>query len=96
MQGIFQLVEGKLSPSLLPFNVLQQTILQIQTILHTKYPGFHLGITSPREIQFLYQRESTKLYVTVKFPVSPYRKPLSLFKILSYPLPLNNTADHAT
>ena len=36
------------------------------------------------------------MYVTVKFPVSPYRKPLSLFKILSYPVPLNNTADHAT
>ena len=37
-------------------------------------------------------RHDSKLYVTVKFPVSPHSKPLSL----SYSVPVNDTSDHAT
>lgn len=35
---------------------------------------------------FLYARNGTKLYVTVKFPVSNFEKPLQLFKVISVPI----------
>ena len=38
-------------------------------------------------------RHDSKLYVTVKFPMSSHSRPLSLFKVLSYPV---HTSDHAT
>ena len=100
VSGIYDLVEGRLSPSLLPVEVLQQAMNEIQTLVHMKYSGFYLTAHKPNQIyenaKFVYMRHDSKLYVTVKFPMSPHSKPLSLYKVLSYAVPLNDTSDHAT
>ena len=41
--GVADLVNGKLSPLLLPQEALNSTINDIQQILNSKYPGFHLN-----------------------------------------------------
>ena len=100
INGVYDLVEGRLSPSLIPVTVLQQAMNEIQTLMHMKYPGFHLIKHKPSKIyenaKFVYMRHDSKLYVTVKFPMSSHAKPLSLFKVLWYPVPVNDTSDHAT
>ena len=76
------------------------TMSDIQNILHDKYYGFHLVFTKPddvyKNVESLYTRKGSKLYISVKFPISPYNKPLSLFKVLSFPVSINDTAKHAT
>ena len=48
--GVADLVNGKLSPLLLPQEALNSTINDIQQILNSKYPGFHLNQASPYDI----------------------------------------------
>lgn len=41
-------------------------------------------------------RNDTKLFISVKFPISPFAEPLTMFKILNFPVPINETSNHAT
>lgn len=98
--GIHDLVNGRLSPFLLPEHVVGDTLSDIQTILSTKFIEFQLSITNVKNVYsscpFLYARNGTKLYITIKLPVSYYAKPLQSFEVLSFPVPINETAEHAT
>ena len=100
LEGIFDLVEGKLSPHLIPQNTMSKCIYDIQKILKDKFHGFHLIFTNPndiyRQVESFYSRNGARLYISVKFPISPFKKPLSLFKVASFPVPLNDTSSHAT
>ena len=98
--GVTDLVNGKLSPLLLPQSVLNSTIVDIQTILHRKYTGFHLNQASPASIyadsNFLYSRNGKNLYITIKLPISHFQEPLHVFNVISLPVPVNSTSKHAT
>ncbi|KAL4225411.1 hypothetical protein ACF0H5_016101 [Mactra antiquata] len=98
--GINDLVEGKLSPKLIPANTMSKTVKDIQQILNDKFQGFHLVYTDISEIyknvQSLYNRKGSKLYIALKFPISPFQKPLTLFNVLSFPVPVNDSTNHAT
>ena len=98
--GIIDLVNGKLSPLLIPHDVLTSTINDIQTMIQTKFTGFHLSITDVNDVyrncDFLFARNNTKLYVTLKLPISNFDKPVTVYQIMSVPLPINSTSDHAT
>lgn len=100
IQGVFELVEGKLSPHLITPNTIRKTLIDIEGILRDKFSYFHLILTDPEDIykkvQTFYTRNGAKLYISLKFPVSPFAQPLTLFKILSFPVPLNQTSNHAT
>ena len=97
--GITNLVNGKLSPLLLPQSSLESTLTEIQKILDLKYPGFHVSQT-PANIytssNFLYVRNGTKLYLTIKIPISHFKEPLTVYKIMSLPIPINSSSAHAT
>lgn len=98
--GIFDLLNGKLTPLLLPTSVLESTLTDIKSLLVSKYHGFHLNLKSVQDVysqsKFLAARNGTKLYVTLKIPVSSFEKPLTVFKIASLPVPINETSAHAT
>ena len=97
--GIIDLVNGKLSPLILPKTVLDSTLTDIQNILTTKYSGFYLTQTSTEiyaSSNFLFARNGTKLYLTVKLPISHYKEALTVYKITSLPVPINSTAAHGT
>ena len=99
LKGTYDLVEGKLSPYLIPVSVMQKTIEDIHDTLQKKFNGHHLVYNHPDEIykhcQSLHTRQGLT-YISVKFPISPFRQPLSLYKILSFPVPVNSSSDHAT
>lgn len=97
--GVTYLVNGKLSPLLIPYETMQSTINDISTLVHAKFSGFHLSVTDAKfsyNTKFVYARNKTKLYVTVKFPISNFQKPLTRYKIISVPVPVNSTSEHAT
>ena len=97
--GLFDLVEGKLSPHLIPQSLMHHTMTEISKTLITKYKGYSLVFNHPdevyRNVDTIFARQKNTLFVSVKFPVSSFNKPLSLFKILSFPVPINSTANHA-
>ena len=43
-------------------------------------------------------RNKHSLYIIVKFPITSHREPLQLdlYNVISYPVPINSTASHAT
>lgn len=98
--AIENLVQGKLSPFLLPETILEHTINQIERKLAQTYNRFHLIYNHPaqyyKEADFMYARHGSSLYVTVRFPISSHRYPLTLYQILSLPIPINSTSNHAS
>ena len=100
LMGLFDLDKGKLSPHLIPQSLMHHTMTEISKTLTIKYNGYSLVFNHPdevyRNVDTNFARQKNTLFVSVKFQVSSFNKPLSLFKILSFPVPINNTANHAT
>ena len=44
----------------------------------------------------IFARQGSSLYVSVKFPSLPFRQPLELFRVKSFPIPVNDSTNHAT
>ena len=65
IQCVFELVEGKLLPHLIPPNTLSECINDIQDILRNKFQEFYLILTNPNDIyknvNTFYTRNNTKL-----------------------------------
>lgn len=98
--GIASLVDGDLSPLLIPQDVMYSVLNDVQAMLLTKFAGFHLSVTKTKDVynscKFLFARNGTKLYVTLKLPISNFAKPLTMYKVLSVPVPVNATSEHGT
>lgn len=98
--GVLDLLNGKLSPLLIKETDIQETLSNIKSLLLTKYNGFHLAVYSIADVysdcKFLFARNGTKLYITIKFPISYFETPLKMFEILSVPVPIKSTSKHAT
>ena len=98
--GIIDLVKGKLSPLILPPELLQNTIKEIQALLNSKYPEFYVTHTPVDQMykyeNFLYARYNNSLFITIKLPISAHKSNLKLFDVKSFPVPINNTSPQAT
>lgn len=98
--GVYALVNGQLSPLLIPQHVMESTLQDIKLLLQTKFNGFHLTLSTVQEVysdcKYLFARNGTNLYVTIKLPISYFEKPLTMYKIISAPVPVNSTSSHAT
>ena len=98
--GIIDLVKGRLSPLILQPELLKRTISNIQKLLNSKYPGFHVSHTPIKQPytsnQFLLARQNNTLFMTIKLPISAQKDALKLFDVLSFPVPINTTSEHAT
>lgn len=98
--AVHSLVEGRISPLLLPKHTLTQALHKVQRILTDSYPGFYLTQFHPSfyytNSNFMFIRNHSILYLTLRFPVSSHTDPLRLYKVLSLPVLVNNTFKHAT
>ncbi|KAK3088640.1 hypothetical protein FSP39_021771 [Pinctada imbricata] len=98
--GVHDLVKGKLSPFLLSPHAIRTSINQVQNIIDAKFSLFNIIHKDPTyyysHADFLYTRLHSKLYITLKIPISPFKHPLSLYQIYSFPVPVNSTSTHAT
>ncbi|XP_069107346.1 uncharacterized protein, partial [Argopecten irradians] len=98
--AIHELAKGKLSLFIISPKIIKATLKQIQSIMSSKYPGFHIIHLNPLHYysfaDFLYVRHHSTLYILLKVPISPFAQPLLLFKTYSFPVPINATSTHAT
>ena len=98
--GVIDLAEGKLSPLLIEPKTLKSAIHDIRKLLKRNYPGFDLASNNIQDVysagNFLFARNHSNIYVTVKLPLTYRPKPLVLHKITSVPVPINETSSHST
>ena len=98
--GIHDLVKGKLSPFLLSPHVLQSSLRQVQDIITTKFPQFHISHKDPLYYyshgDFLFTRHHSHLFLTLKIPISSFLQPIAMYKLYSFPVPINSSSQHAT
>ena len=97
--GVLSLFKGSISPSIIPISILQNVINNIQNILlASKTPYFlvekHVDFYYSKATFYFFRHAST-LFITVNFPISSFSKPMKLYKILSFPFPINNST-HAS
>lgn len=99
-QSISTLIDGKLSPELISASVIKNTIQEISKILSEEYSNFYLTIKDPEYYythgHFAFGRHFGAIYVTLKFPLSHEKLPLNLYQVISMPIPVNGTSNHAT
>lgn len=69
-------------------------------MLRTSHKGFYLTHTNPTYYnshgKFLYARNNTHVYLSVKFPISTHKAPMQLYEVTSLPVPINISSSHAT
>ncbi|KAK3104775.1 hypothetical protein FSP39_009897 [Pinctada imbricata] len=98
--SVHDLVKGKLSPFLLKPNTIEHSLKQIQSILDTKFPDFVVIHKDPLYYysfaDFLYTRLHSTMYIILKVPISPMSQPLELYRVFSFPVPVNESSSHAT
>lgn len=98
--SIHDLIKGKLSPFLLTPHVIKSSLNQIQSIIDQKYPQFNIIHKDPLYYfsfgDFLYARTHSTLFLTLKIPISPFKQPLLLYRVYSFPVPINSSTSHAT
>ncbi|KAK3099326.1 hypothetical protein FSP39_002667 [Pinctada imbricata] len=101
--SIQSLVSGKITPHLISRSTLLSIIQQITKTLRKSYSQFQLTHTDPSYYfshgKFVYARNFSSIYLTVKFPLTAHKRPLTLYKVISLPVPLkenSSSAMHAT
>lgn len=98
--SILALIQGKLTPTFLPEFTLNKTIGEIRRVLSKTQPNFYNAQTQipwyKQHADFFYARMKHSLYITVKFPITSHKELLRLYKVISYPIPINSTASYAT
>ena len=101
--AVQSLVEGKITPFLIDRTVLSHVIRSIHSKLKKSYKQFYLTHTDVGYFysngKFVFSRNHSSLYITLKFPLSSQKLPLHLYKIISLPVPVNANSSsqmHAT
>lgn len=99
-QAVSQLVEGKLSPELISKQALRTSMHEISNILTKEYTNFYLTMRDPeyyyKHGKFVFGRFFNTIYLTLKFPISHEKFPLQLNQVISMPVPVNESSNHAT
>lgn len=98
--SLSDLAEGKLSPWIISPELLINTTTEIQTILDQDKLGYKIVTTDPayyyKFAKFTMMRNTSVLYLSVQFPLATYKNSFSTYKVLSFPVPINNSQNHAS
>lgn len=99
-QGVQNLVQGKLSPALLPPELITEAINNTEQTLAEHFPQFRLLFKNPHHFysmsHFAFARIGLRLYVTIQFPISATQNFASMYRITTFPVPINSSSNHAT
>lgn len=98
LTSIALLMTGKISPRLIPPSEIKATLNFVQT--HLAQEGYHVVKQNPQYYyefgQFTVTRRNNSLFVAMKFPICSQNVLYKAYKILSYPVPINDTSNDAT
>lgn len=82
----------RISPYLIPYNILQQAISNITNLLDTEYPNYKLVTTDVsfyyRYDQYIFGRWRNSLFLTLKFPITSHFK-FDSYNVKIFHLPIN-------
>ena len=100
IEGIYSLVNHKLSPYLISFNDVQETIKSINSKLTSKHARLNTRDLSARDFydldNFVWTFRNNSVFISVKFPLVTAFSVVNIFKTYSFPVPINATASHCT
>lgn len=99
-QAILLGAHGLMTPELIPPQIVNDTIQQLNRIVSTLHnPGFPVRT----RIEDVYSShdyhiwvEQDMLYITLKLPLSATRNPLTLYQVTTVSTPVPNKSDHLT
>ena len=95
ISNIYDLTQGKLSPALIPSNILSKCFDHIQSVLHNKFKDLYIVKTLSQDpynsLKFVYTRKHSKHYITVKFPITPFSKPVNLYEEQTLQVPVQHS-----
>lgn len=99
-QGFISLVSGHLSPFVIPQTDLSNTIKHISLALQSHRPMYKLVHSHANQYykhaDFMVEKHENNILITVRFPLAPLEQPLQLYKVLSFPVPVNQSSTHGT
>ena len=99
-RGLATLMQGNLSPELVSFDLAKAVLEEVTTHLTRVRPQDRLAIKTAQEFyeiqDFYVQRQSNTLYLGLHLPVAHQGGRHILYRIESYPLPLDATANQVT
>lgn len=100
VQGFHQLSQGKLSPYLIPQEIMHHIIANIKQKLSKQYSQFQIANVRPSDyyshIKFMYTRHANSIFIALKIPVTSFQNALKVYSIHTYPVPLNHSTNHAS
>jgi hypothetical protein len=98
--GIHDLLNNQLSPYLVPATSLLKTLQNISQELQQHYPLFHISNTHPayyyRAHSVIYNRHNNSLFISIRIPLTSSSPLFDIYQIITFPIPINHTSDHAT
>ena len=99
-EGLSDLVEGKLSPNLLPLEVVHDLFKEVTNQLASSSPQFALALQRPTDVyhsaDFTLTRRSKYIYLSIHLPVAYKDSEFELYEIRQHPLPLTAQHPHMT
>lgn len=99
-QDIELLLHGILSPRLIPIETMKQTLQFISQSLEDNKIPLHLARGNVMQIynikQFSVARKNNSIMITVQFPLSPFKRDMHLYKVISFGMPISNETKHVT
>lgn len=99
-QAILFLSHGYLTPEIVPVSVIQETLNILQATLDQIHSPFNLVRIRPEDVyssrDFHLWIEDKVLFITLRFPFSPFVNPITLYKITTVPTPLPQQPEHFT
>ena len=100
VEGIYSLLNHKLSPHLISFSDVQETIKSINSKLTSKHARLTARDLSAKDFydldNFVWTFRNNSVFISVKFPLVTAFSVVDIFKTYSFPVPINATASHCT
>ncbi len=99
-QGLLDLVTGKLTPTILPYDYLVHTITQINSLLGKEHPGFTVVLQHLNKFYIdakpIVTRKGHNIYISVKFPLGSPSSTMKVYDIHTVQVPIKENANHAS
>ena len=100
LQGIHGLLQNNISPFILPYKDIKETIARINKKLTNAQSQLSAKELTPTDFysssNFIWTFKNESLFITVKFPLISAVSHLDVFEVIPVPVPFNLSSQHTT
>ena len=98
--SVHDLLQHKLSPTLIPYRFILHTMSQISSTLRFSHPRFRLKHLVPSQIYssdtFFWTYNNGSIFLTIKFPLTVKEAALTVYEVQALPVPIANNNSQVT